>query len=66
MTMEEIKLRAIREAFVECGGNKTQAARRLDISIRGFRNLWNKLPEDHLPESPRGCQDGIGEDYHVK
>lgn len=58
-TMKEIKIKAIEEALEKAGGNKTQAAKLLGISLRGFRNLWRETPQVKLPIAPEGNQDEL-------
>jgi len=50
MTLEEVKLRYVRYMVYECGGSRSEAARRLDISIRSVRNYINKMKELGLCE----------------
>lgn len=44
MSLLEIKKREIYQVLVECDGNKTKAAERLEISLRSLRNLTNSDP----------------------
>jgi DNA-binding NtrC family response regulator len=50
----ELEKRAILHAVDKCGGNRTQAAKKLDISIRTLRNK--------LHEYGVGAKDDGGED----
>lgn len=50
-TMDQIKARAIARALRLCGGNRTHAARRLDITIRTLSRWIETTPElrDEFP-----------------
>jgi DNA-binding NtrC family response regulator len=39
MTLQEVKIRVVRDALIYFDGNKTETAKALGISVRGLRNL---------------------------
>jgi DNA-binding NtrC family response regulator len=51
LTMEELEKLAITKALDQCGGNRTHAAERLDISVR---TLQRKLRQYELEKNRSG------------
>ena len=45
MTLREQILQIIVNALIECDGNKTRAAKMLDVSVRGYRNYLHEAAE---------------------
>ncbi len=56
-TLAEIERQYILDTVAQCGGNRTAAARLLDISVRGLRHKLNRYSQEGhlLPDTRIQC-----------